>query len=160
MILIIDGHNLVPHIPGLSLEDADDESRLIGILQEYALLLREAVEGYFDLAPAARAAVRKFGRVEAHFVRSGTTADEAIIARLQQLGARAKNVQVVSSDRQVQRAARAAHARVISSGEFASESQALMDETPALNPRNRLLSEQEVDAWERLFRRGHPSGED
>lgn len=157
---MIDGHNLVPHIPGLSLGDADDESQLIAILQEYARLRRKSIEIYFDQAPAARAGVRKFGRVEAHFVRRGTTADEAIMARLQQLGARAKNVQVVSSDRQVQRAARAAHSAVMTSREFASEWQALMDERPALNTRNRLLSEQEVEAWERLFRRGHPSGED
>jgi uncharacterized protein len=160
MIVIIDGHNLVPHIPGLSLGDVEDELHLIEVLQEFARLRRKSVEVYFDRAPIAQAGVRKFGSVQAHFVRSGTTADEAIMARLQQLGKRAKNVQVVSSDRQVQRAARAVHAGVVTSGEFAAEWQALMDETPELNPRDRLLSENELEAWERLFRQGHPPQED
>ena len=117
---------------------------------------RVSIEVYFDQAPTAQAGVRKFGRVQAHFVRSGTTADEAIMARLQSLGKRAKNVRVVSSDRQVQQAARAAHANLIDSGQFAAEWGQLMAEEPELNPRDRLLSEEEVQDWEQLFRQGHP----
>ncbi len=87
---------------------------------------------------------------------TGTTADAAIMAHLGKLGKRAKNVTVVSSDRQVQAAARAAHARVVSAADFAADWAQLEDEAPALDPRNRLLSEDEVDAWEQLFKRGHP----
>ena len=154
MIVIIDGHNLIPHLPGLSLGDADDEDQLIQVLQEYARLRRVSIEVFFDGAPAA--GLRKLGRVQAHFVQSGTTADEAIMARLRSLGKRARNTQVVSSDRQVQQAARAVHAVVISSSEFVGEWMKLMDQEPGLDPRNRLLSEQEVEAWERVFRQGHP----
>ena len=160
MIVIIDGHNLIPHLPGLSLSDEDDEAQLIRLLQEYGRLRRRSIEVYFDRAPAAQAGVRRFGRVQAHFVRSGITADEAIMARLRSLGKRARNVQVVSSDRQVQRAAQAVHATVISSGEFASDWQNLANEEPGLSPRDRMLSDKEVDAWERLFRQGHPPQED
>lgn len=160
MVLIIDGHNLIPHIPGLSLGDVDDEAQLIQILVDYARLRRKSIEVYFDRAPAAQAGVQKVGRVQAHFVRSGTTADEAIMARLRSLGKRVKNAQVVSSDRQVQQAARALHASVVSSQDFAMAWQALMEEAPELNPRDRLLSENEVAAWEQLFRRGHPPSDD
>lgn len=156
MIVIIDGHNLIPHLPGLSLADEEDEAQLVRLLQEYARLRRKNVEVYFDRAPAAEAGVRKFGRVQAHFVRSGITADEAIMTRLRGLRKRAKNVQVVSSDRQVQQAARAAHAGVITSEAFAADWQKLSEEQPGLNPRDRLLSKNEVEAWERLFRQGHP----
>lgn len=156
MLLIIDGHNLIPHLPGLSLADEEDEAQLIRLLQEYARLRCKTIEVYFDRAPAAEAGLRKFGRVQAHFVRSGITADEAIMTRLRGLGKRAKNVQVVSSDRQVQQAARAAHASVTPSEVFAAEWQKLSEEQPGLNPRDRLLSEDEVEAWARLFRQGHP----
>jgi len=156
MILLIDGHNLIPHLPGLSLSDADDEVQLIQRLQDYARLRRVSIEVYFDRAAPAQAGVRKFPQMQAHFVRSGITADEAIMARLKSLGKRAKNVRVVSSDRQVQQAARAAHANVIDSGQFAAEWGQLTSEKPALNPRDRLLSEEEVRAWEQLFRQGHP----
>jgi uncharacterized protein len=160
MILLIDGHNLIPHLPGLALSDADDEDQLIQRLQHYARLRRVSIEVYFDRAAPAQAGVRKFTQVQAHFVRSGTTADEAIMTRLQSLGKRAKNVRVVSSDRQVQQAARAAHASVIDSGQFAAEWRQLMAEEPELNPRDRLLSEEEVAAWEQLFRQGHPRQRD
>ena len=160
MILIIDGHNLIPHVAGLSLGDENDETALIELLQEYARLRRKTIEVYFDNAPAEQAGLRKFGRVQVHFVRRGITADDAIMKRLKALGKRAKNVQVISSDRQVQQAARAVHARVITSGEFAADWGRLMEEEPDLNPRDRLLSEKEVAAWEQFFRQGHPPQDD
>jgi len=48
--LIIDGHNLVPKIPGLHLKDEDDEVRLIELLQEYCRLARRQAE--LNPAPA------------------------------------------------------------------------------------------------------------
>jgi uncharacterized protein len=156
MVILIDGHNLIPHVPGMSLTDPDDEDRLVQVLQEYCRARRRSVEVYFDRAPINQAGGRRFGQVKAVFVRDGITADEAIMARLSTLGRKARNAQVVSSDRQVQQAARAAHARVISSQEFSVDLQSLMTEEPSLDPRNRLLSEDELTAWEALFRRGHP----
>jgi predicted RNA-binding protein with PIN domain len=153
MALIIDGHNLIPKA-GISLADLDDEAQLIHLLQEFCRLQRKTVEVYFDRAPAGYSGEQRHGQVRAVFVRSGMTADEAIMARLQQLGKRARQAQVVSSDRQVQQAARAVHAAVISSEEFARGLQVLADETPELDPRNRLLSEEEMAEWESLFRKG------
>ena len=156
MLTIIDGHNLIPKIPGMSLADLDDENQLIPLLQTYCRERRNTVEVYFDRAPAGKAGKRGFGQVTAYFVRDGITADEAIMARLQALRKRARNVQVVSSDRQVQAAVRGAHARLVTSEDFARELQAILAETPSLDPRNRLLSEDELSEWEALFRRGHP----
>jgi hypothetical protein len=154
--LLIDGHNLIPWVSGINLADPDDEEQLVRVLQNYCRLQRKAVEVYFDRAPAGEAGVRRYGQVKAVFVRSGVTADEAIMVRLRVLGKRARNVLVVSSDRQVQQAARAVHAGVISSDEFASELQSLMNEEPELDPRNRLLTEEEMEEWEALFRKGYP----
>ena len=47
-MIIVDGHNLIPKIKGLSLKMLDDESELIQILQEYARLTRKKIEVYFD----------------------------------------------------------------------------------------------------------------
>ena len=156
MLNLIDGHNLVPNIPGMSLSDLDDENQLISLLQVYCRKRRQTVEVYFDRAPVGQAGKRGYGQVTAFFVREGITADEAIMARLRALGKRAKNAQVISSDRQVQAAVRAAHAQVVTSQDFARELQALLTETPSLDPRNRLLTTEELDEWEALFRRGHP----
>lgn len=158
MLILIDGHNLIPKIPGMSLADLDDENQLISLLQAYCRKRRHTVEVYFDRAPAGQAGKRGYGKVTAYFVRDGITADEAIMGRLRDLRKRARNVQVISSDRQVQAAVRAAHARVVPSQDFARELQAVMNETPSLDPRNRLMSSEELDEWEAMFRRGHPPG--
>lgn len=131
--------------------------KLVMMLQEYCRLRRKSVEVYFDQAPAGEAGKRQYGQVRAIFVRESSEADQAIFDRLHQLGKQARNYIVVSSDRQVQQAARAVHARVVTSEAFAAEWQKLVDDEPDLDPRNRLLTKDELEAWENLFKRGHPS---
>ncbi len=160
MSLLIDGHNLIPKIPGISLRDADDENKLVRLLQAYCRLRSKHLEVFFDKAPAGRAGVAQFGQVQVHYVREGMTADEAIMRRLSQLGKQSRNYKVVSSDRQVQQAARAVHAQVVSSTAFAGELQGLEADTPEVDTRSRLLSPEEVAEWEQLFRHGHPRSDE
>jgi predicted RNA-binding protein with PIN domain len=157
MVFIIDGHNLIPHLPGVELSDPDDEVKLIQLLQDYCRIQRKRAEVFFDRAPVGVAGVRQYGLVRAHFVREGTTADAAIMAYLKKLGKRAKNTTVVSSDRQVLAAARGAQAGTIRSDAFAAAWAQLAEDEPELDPRNRLLDDKEVADWEQLFRRGHPA---
>src|SRR5512135_628624 len=119
MPYLIDGHNLIPK-SGIRLDSVDDEMELVNALQEFARLERRDVEVYFDGAPPGSAGSRRFGRVNAHFVRLGSTADSAIRTHLKRLGGAARNWIVVSSDHEVQGAARAAHARSLPSEKFAS----------------------------------------
>lgn len=149
MVYLIDGHNLIPKL-GLRLDSMDDEMELVTILQEYSRLERKQVEVYFDGAPAPHAGTRKLGTITAHFVPLGTTADDAIRKRLKKLGRKAKNLTVVSSDRQVQAEARTAQAGVISSDDFAKQLQRARDMAPK-PARERKLSKQEVDDWLKLF---------
>ena len=149
MPYLIDGHNLIPKL-GLRLDSIDDETELIAVLQEFCRLERRQVEVFFDAAPAAQAGTRKHGAVTAHFVRLGDTADNAIRSRLKRLGKSAKNWTVVSSDRQVQAEAHAAHAEVVSSDSFAG----LLKHARASAPKphqERKLSQKEVDDWLKLF---------
>jgi predicted RNA-binding protein with PIN domain len=119
MPYIIDGHNLIPKIPGLDLASIDDEVQLIELVQEFCRLRRKSAEIYFDNAPPGQPKARHYGQVLARFVRAGQTADDAIRARLVRLGPGARNWTVVSSDQQVQLAVRAARAQSITSEEFA-----------------------------------------
>lgn len=149
MPYLIDGHNLIPKL-GLRLDSIDDEMELVAIVQEFARLERRQVEVFFDGAPSPHAGTRSLGTVKAHFVPLGQTADNAIRDRLKKLGHAAKNWTVVSSDRQVQANARAVHAEVISSEEFAG----MVGRTGERNPRStkdKKLSPQEVDEWLTLF---------
>jgi predicted RNA-binding protein with PIN domain len=154
MNYLIDGHNLISKVPGLDLSMLDDEQGLLELLNQYGKGNRHKLEVYFDGAPAGQAGLRNFGKVRAHFVTFRSSADNAIRTRLARLGRLAANWMVVSSDRSVQAAAREAHAKVISSEDFASQIQASL-ETAANEggeAEEQSLSEAEVNEWLRIFK--------
>jgi predicted RNA-binding protein with PIN domain len=151
MPYLVDGHNLIPKV-GLRLDSPDDEMELVAILREFARLKRQQVEVYFDGAPIGQAGTRKLGTVRAHFVRLGQTADSAIRARLNKMAKDAKNWVIVSSDHEVQNAARVVRAQVVTSEEFVKMLRAATTSAPKVNTDNKKLSAQEVDEWLKLFR--------
>lgn len=153
MPYLIDGHNLIPKVQGLSLEDHDDEARLLEMVQEFCRLQRKEAEVFFDNAPPGGMRVRVLGLVTARFVRSGGTADDAIRKRLTSLGRAARNWTVVSSDLAVQASVRGAQARVLSSEAFATQMQATFTQSPEkpLKDDDAPLSDGEIDEWLDLF---------
>lgn len=150
MPYLIDGHNLIPKI-GLHLENPDDEMELVRFLQEFARIKRQQVEVYFDGAPAGYAGTRKLGTVKAHFISRGQTADSAIRARLDTMGNSAKNWTVVSSDHEVQRAARVHQAQPITSEEFVRQLRVALSSKSKTDNDTRQMSKSEVDEWLKLF---------
>jgi len=157
---MIDGHNLIPKVPGLRLEAMDDEMQLIEMLQEFCRLRGKQAEVFFDNAPPGGSRARNFGRVVARFVRQGTTADDAIRARLVRLGKAARNWTVVSSDHAVQASARAAQAHYISSEAFAELLVGTLDESQADlgEDADARLDPDELDDWLHLFGADHGEG--
>lgn len=151
MPYLIDGHNLIPKV-GLHLNSPDDEMELVAILKEFARLKRQQVEVYFDGAPIGQAGTRKLGTIRAHFVPLGQTADSAIRSRLNRMEKDAKNWIIVSSDHEVQNAARVVRAQVVTSDEFVKMLRAATNSAPKANTENKKLSAQEVDEWLKLFR--------
>ena len=151
MPYLIDGHNLIPKV-GLRLDSLDDEMELVAILREFARLKRQQVEVYFDGAPIGQAGARSLGTIRAHFVKLGQTADNAIRVRLNKMGKEAKNWTVVSSDREVQSAARVVYAQFIASEDFVKLIKDAINSTPKASPEDKKLSSSEVDEWLKLFR--------
>lgn len=151
MPYLIDGHNLIPKL-GLRLDDPDDELELGRILQNFARVKRHQVEVYFDGAPAGQAGMRKLGTVRAHFVPFGQTADSAIRARLGSMGKSAKNWTVVSSDREVQSAAKANQAQAMSAEAFVHWLRSVSSPSVKNSTNDKKLSAGEVDEWLKIFR--------
>ena len=151
MPYLVDGHNLIPKV-GLHLNSPDDEMELVAILKEFARLKRQQVEVCFDGAPIGQAGTRKLGTVRAHFVPLGQTADSAIRSRLKKMEKDAKNWIIVSSDHEVQNAARVVRAQVVTSDEFVKMLRAATNSAPKASTENKKLSAQEVDEWLKLFR--------
>lgn len=153
MPYLIDGHNLIPKIPGLSLRTIDDEQELIDLLQEFCRVQRKQAEVFFDNAPPGGVRARNFGSLIARFVRQGSTADRAIAEKLKRLGRSARNWTVVSSDQAVQAEARAVLARVMTSEQFAELLRESLDAGRQESDRQEspALSEQELREWLDLF---------
>ena len=153
MPYLIDGHNLIPKIPGMGLGAVDDETQLIEMLQEFCRRRRKKAEVYFDNAPAGQPRARNYGLVIARFARAGVSADELIQAHLQRLGRGARNWTVVSSDHQVQASAHAVRAQSLSSEAFAREMLTSLREPPS-EPEaegGAEISPDELDDWLALF---------
>jgi predicted RNA-binding protein with PIN domain len=153
MPYIIDGHNLIPQIPGLSLEDIDDEIELIKLLQDFCRQHRSRADVYFDNAPPGSSRSQKHGPVTAHFTSKGYSADSAIRSRLRKIGRSARNYTVITSDRAVAAAAKEAGARVITSQDFTrhlSLKEGVEAYTPELDPDLRLKPE-ELSEWIDVF---------
>lgn len=156
MPLLIDGHNLIPKIPGLSLSLPDDERRLIEMVQEYCRIRRKQAELYFDNAPPGTVRVQQMGLVQVKFTRAGHTADQEIKGRLKRLGRQASNWVVVTSDHSIQVEARAVRAQVITADTFARDLLAALREgsSPAGSASEAGLSPEEVEFWLRQFKEG------
>lgn len=151
-MILIDGHNLIPKIRGLSLNMLDDEMELIQILSDYARLTRKKLDVYFDKAPIDKSGTRKFGLVTAHFVREGSTADDAIIQRLSKVKRRTQNTKVISSDQRVQHLAKLNGAQVVSSEEFSKAIEKVFSQSPSGGkPDPERLSQTEIDQWLQIF---------
>jgi uncharacterized protein len=157
MPYIIDGHNLIPKIRGTSLNDVDDEQRLVEMLQVFCLKQEKTAEVFFDNAQVGGSPVIKAGRVTATFIPSPRTADQAIRQRLKQLGPSVKNYTVVSSDRDVRRSAQEYHARPISSEKFSQlMSESGQNQSMENDEREDATVEiEDIDKWLDLFQRNN-----
>jgi len=156
MNYIIDGHNLIPNIPGLSLSDLDDEPRMIAIVREFCRLSRSHAELYFDGAPPVQKQSAGGGLVHVHFVRKGVPADEAIIRLMHQTGRGARNHTLVSSDHHIQSEARVLGIPIVESAAFARKmTQVITSASESVGKSEPDLSADEVRQWLEEFTTGH-----
>ncbi|BBB49355.1 NYN domain-containing protein [Pelolinea submarina] len=119
MPYLIDGHNLIPRVRGLNLQQLDDEQALIARLETFFQSQRKQAVVYFDQAQPGGSPDLKRAFLKVHFVRPPAIADTAILQHLRRLKGEARNWVVVSSDNEVRRGAEHLGARVLSSEEFA-----------------------------------------
>ena len=154
MNLLIDGHNLIGQVPGISLQDEDDEAQLVMLLRRYATAKRtRSVVVVFDHGVYGHPQRLDGYNVTCYFARSPQDADTQIIRRISTI-TRPSDWRVVTSDRQVARAASDRGIKVIGSADFARELTAppKRRSPPAgEKPRDVRLSPREVDEWLKLF---------
>ncbi len=149
MPILIDGHNLIGRLPGLSLEDPDDEEKLTRLLKSYRARTGKRITVVFDAGGAfALSETRREGGVEIVFAPYGSSAD-AVIARRVAKSRDPHGWLVVTSDAELADIVARRGARIESSETFA----ALLTEAhdTVSGRENPTLSPEEVQAWLELF---------
>lgn len=149
MPILIDGHNLIGRLPALSLQDPDDEEKLVRLLMSYRARTGKSLTVVFDPGQAfALSERRRQGGVEVVFVPHGSNAD-AVITRRVRRSRDPRSFRVVTSDHELANAVTQQGARVQSAEAFVAELSAPQDasaEWKDLPP-----SPDEVEAWLSLF---------
>jgi len=153
MPLLVDGHNLIGQMPGLSLASHDDEAQLVMLLRRYAARKRgRRIVVVFDRGVYGHPHNLNGYGVECSFAKSPRAADDELIRRIRSIK-RQSAWQVVTSDRAVAGEARARKVRVIASHAFAR--QLLKPENPTVRQEDKYrehhLKPHEIEEWLRLF---------
>ena len=114
MPYLIDGHNLIGQMHGLSLADPDDEAKLVRLVKRFCSRRRKQAVIIFDRGlPAGRSSLSG-ANVEVRFASEASTADAVVRSRLQGLRD-VRNWTLVTSDASLAEAARRRGARVMPS---------------------------------------------
>lgn len=155
MRFLVDGHNLIGHLPDLRLEDPEDEGKLLERLHVFAQRTRHHVAVVFD--PGLYYVPRQaspYKDVLAIWCAPGKSADDEIIRRLAK-ASRPRDITVVTSDASLAQRARRMGANVISAEQFARMMQAPAPRQPAGEEEKPTpsLTPEEIEEWRALFAR-------
>jgi len=147
MPYIIDGHNLIGHLSGISLSDMDDEQLLLSMLEVYFKGIRKKAFVYFDQGSIFGNRDFNSAFLEVKFVRFPKTADQAIIEKLKSLKGNAKNFHIVSSDNWVINNSQKLGAKVISSEFFGRK----IIEKNRIAKKKNTTNDDNVEYWLNIF---------
>ena len=151
-MLVIDGHNLIGQMLEISLSDPHDEEKLIKRLEGYHQERGTPIIVVFDPGQAPPPAKRLRGKgIKVLFAPPGSKADTLIINLIKK-SPYPKGLTIVSSDREVRRAARARRAKMMTAQRFArmlSRPKRLPSTEPTIKEKG--LSSSEVKEWMAIF---------
>ncbi len=157
MAYLIDGHNLIGQLPDLSLNDPDDEAKLVQKLLSFSARTGKRCIVVFDSGLPGGKSRLSTGKVEVVFASSRSTADAVMKERIRQVRDTGQWV-IVSNDHAVLNAARARRIAMLTSAEFAAQLRAAQaaqqrkrQKRDAGEADNVHVSAAEVEAWLKLF---------
>jgi predicted RNA-binding protein with PIN domain len=158
---LIDGHNLIAQMPGMTLADPDDEVQLVLRLRQFAGRKKQKITVVFDHGtPGGWSRDLSTGPVKVVFAGSHSNADRVILERIREAKTPA-DIKLVTSDGEIRRMAQARRVEVISSQDFVL----LLFKPPASGdareakpqpekPEDVRLNKDQVREWLRLFKEG------
>jgi predicted RNA-binding protein with PIN domain len=153
MHYLIDGHNLIAKMPGISLDDPNDEAKLVIRLKSWSAgSKRRRITVVFDSGlPGGQSRALSSGSVKVLFASTGSSADAILIGRIRKVQNPAEYT-LVTSDRAVIKAAQARNMPRISAESFAAQIQTSNKSAKAESDLAPVLSAEEVEEWLQLFK--------
>lgn len=149
MPILIDGHNLIGRLPMLSLQDPDDEEKLVRLLVSYRARSGRSVTVVFDSGSEfALPQTRRQGGVEVVFAPHGGSADAVIALRVQR-SRDPRSWLVVTSDRGLAEGVTRQGARVQSAEAFAAGLEPALADSP--DWKDAPPTPEEVESWLAVF---------
>lgn len=152
MQYIIDGHNLIGRLPDISLDDPDDEAKLVQKLSGWVARTRCKCVVIFDSGlPAGKSRMSNRG-VQVVFSNHRTTADTLLMERIRK-EPNPKMTTIVSSDNEVLSMARRRKMNTLKSQEFADllKIRAAPGKPGPDVAADLKLTEDEVEEWMQIF---------
>src|SRR5690606_2257913 len=149
MPYLIDGHNLIGQLPDISLEDPNDEAKLVQKLRGFAARTRKKITVVFDAGLPGGKSPLSNATVEVVFASAPGTADQTLCNRIKSIPD-PRNWTLVSSDRDVLDTGRRRGMQCVTSDAFARTLNAPPEphkqrrEKP---PADRPVSAEEVEYW-------------
>lgn len=151
MPMVIDGHNLIGKMKGISLADPHDEEKLVRLLAQHLHDSRRKAIVVFDKgADLGFVGGQNWPRLRVIFAQPESSAD-AVIMDMIKHDPNPRGLTIVSSDNEIRRCARSRRARVVSSEDFAQE----LESCPHHHKRRARtddIGEIDVDEWLEYFK--------
>lgn len=153
MRYLIDGHNLIGKLTDISLEDPDDEAKLVQKLLGFVARTKDQCVVVFDYGVPAGVSRMSTRSVRVVFASSSSNADRVIMDRIYK-EKNPKQWSVVTEDNQVLNAARKCRMQLLRSTQFANRlARPLPPPKPDIGEADDVsLSDEEVDEWIDFFK--------
>jgi predicted RNA-binding protein with PIN domain len=153
MVYMIDGHNLIAKLPDMTLDDPDDEAKLVQKLISFCARTQQQCVVVFDYGLPGGVSRMSTRAVQVVFASARSTADRVIMERIKKVPD-PRGWVVVTSDNEVATTARLCRMKTLHAEEFAR----LLERPPtkmtmgdAGEAADVKLSADEVDEWMDLF---------
>jgi hypothetical protein len=156
MPVLVDGHNLIAKLPGIHLDDPDDEERLVERLRRYQARTGKRLTVFFDAGlPGGPDQGLSTSKVRVVFASAGGSADKLIVRRVRR-SRDPQGLTVVTSDHKIIAAVERLGARAVRAETFAAELGAVPASAASDEAADDVrLSSSEVDQWLALFSETH-----
>ena len=150
MPYLIDGHNLIQSLNRISIQDPNDEAKLVGVLRGFMIGQGKKCIVFFDRGLLGGASRLSCSRVQVIFANTGQEADTRIINQIRNL-TNPTTWTLVSSDSKIRKFASTRNLNLLHSSEFAKQLETQKAQQVKKEDMDTPISAAELQEWYEIF---------